>query len=304
MPGPEVHTQNLIKENLPSSGNPVADQIISQYEQIRDLVYPFFVVNQPLPQNVQNQVNGLLAQANALAGGDAAQYLNDFLLQLENAAAPLEAQIGEGYGYVAPYSILFFAEIKRPAGILRLRGKTQPFGQYLIFVPSDGVLQYISFYDPKTKYYGIVYPRVRPNWPYRQPRLTLMPTDASFSDSDNDGLPDVVEMVYRTDPANPDTDGDGIKDGAAVDLGLDPLGGKQTRTGIIATASTPGTAVDIAVENGLAVVAQLDKGMGIFDISNPLNPTLVGQIATPGNARAVARYPATGWLLQPIPPAW
>jgi hypothetical protein len=32
-------------------------------------------------------------------------------------------------------------------------------------------------------------------------------------DSDADGLPDLVESRYETDPANPDTDGDGVDDG-------------------------------------------------------------------------------------------
>jgi hypothetical protein len=35
-------------------------------------------------------------------------------------------------------------------------------------------------------------------------------------DTDGDGLTDVDEAIYTTDPTNPDTDGDGLKDGAEV----------------------------------------------------------------------------------------
>jgi len=43
-------------------------------------------------------------------------------------------------------------------------------------------------------------------------------------DSDNDGLTDVQEKIYGTDPHNPDTDGDGFKDGAEVKSGYNPKG--------------------------------------------------------------------------------
>jgi len=43
------------------------------------------------------------------------------------------------------------------------------------------------------------------------------------TDTDNDGLPDSVEAIYKTDPATPDTDGDGYKDGEEVKNGYDPL---------------------------------------------------------------------------------
>lgn len=42
-------------------------------------------------------------------------------------------------------------------------------------------------------------------------------------DSDNDGLSDAMEALYKTDPSNPDTDGDGYKDGDEVANGYDPL---------------------------------------------------------------------------------
>jgi hypothetical protein len=43
-------------------------------------------------------------------------------------------------------------------------------------------------------------------------------------DSDHDGLPDVLEAFYGTDPLNPDTDGDGVNDGEEVKAGCNPNG--------------------------------------------------------------------------------
>jgi len=49
-------------------------------------------------------------------------------------------------------------------------------------------------------------------------------------DGDNDGLSDVEETAYGTDPKNPDTDGDGFLDGAEVEKGFNPNGsGKLTK---------------------------------------------------------------------------
>ena len=47
------------------------------------------------------------------------------------------------------------------------------------------------------------------------------------SDSDGDGLSDMDEAMYGTDPDNPDTDGDGFKDGAEVDQNSDPKNGNH-----------------------------------------------------------------------------
>lgn len=47
--------------------------------------------------------------------------------------------------------------------------------------------------------------------------------DPQNKDSDNDGLKDWQEDLYKTDPYNPDTDGDGYLDGEEVDSGHNPL---------------------------------------------------------------------------------
>jgi len=42
-------------------------------------------------------------------------------------------------------------------------------------------------------------------------------------DTDQDGLPDLFENIYRTDPSNPDSDGDGTSDLAELSAGRDPI---------------------------------------------------------------------------------
>ncbi len=44
----------------------------------------------------------------------------------------------------------------------------------------------------------------------------------SFDDDDNDGLNNLDEWLYGTDPQNPDTDGDGTSDGNEADQGSNP----------------------------------------------------------------------------------
>lgn len=47
--------------------------------------------------------------------------------------------------------------------------------------------------------------------------------NTSGTDTDNDGLRDWEEVLWKTDPNNPDSDGDGRNDGAEIDEKRDPL---------------------------------------------------------------------------------
>jgi hypothetical protein len=116
--------------------------------------------------------------------------------------------------------------------------------------------------------------------------LVLSPVNPQ--DVDMDGLSDEAETIIGTDMKNPDTDGDGITDGAEVDQGTDPLDGKPTKTGIIASVDTPGNAQDIAAFNDLAVIADGDTGVTVFNVFNAMEPKIVAQVDTPGTAQAVA----------------
>ncbi len=52
--------------------------------------------------------------------------------------------------------------------------------------------------------------------------LTPVIFQQNKKDSDNDGLADWEEVLWKTDPNNPDTDGDGTPDGQEVKQGRDP----------------------------------------------------------------------------------
>jgi hypothetical protein len=118
------------------------------------------------------------------------------------------------------------------------------------------------------------------------PPIVVGPSSAS--DSDGDGLPDDGELVMGTNPQNPDSDGDGARDGPEVQLGDDPLDGLPARTGIIATADTPGTSVDVCAVDDMAVVADSAAGVSVFNVFNGMSPLIVAQVDTPGTAQAVA----------------
>lgn len=106
-------------------------------------------------------------------------------------------------------------------------------------------------------------------------------------DFDADGLHDAGELIMGTASDDADSDNDGINDGTEVKLGLNPLGEAQLITGVIASAATSGTAVDVAAVNNLAAVALSSAGVALFDIS-AMNPVLAAQVATAGSAVRVA----------------
>ncbi|HKQ39599.1 MAG TPA: Ig-like domain-containing protein, partial [Verrucomicrobiae bacterium] len=118
------------------------------------------------------------------------------------------------------------------------------------------------------------------------PAIPLAPSNGA--DADGDGLPDDVEIIIGTDPENPDSDGDGVLDGAEVQQGTDALSNKPVRTGILASADTPGRAVDVCAVNDIAIVADSASGVTVFSIGNGFKPTRIAQIDTPGNAIAVS----------------
>lgn len=118
------------------------------------------------------------------------------------------------------------------------------------------------------------------------PPVTL--SGSAYPDSDGDGLTDDAEFVMGTDPANRDSDGDGATDGAEVQQGTDPLDGLPARTGIIGSAETPGTAIDVCAFNDVVAVADADSGVTVFNVFNGMNPVILAQVDTPGNARRVA----------------
>ncbi|MBI3415185.1 MAG: Ig-like domain-containing protein [Verrucomicrobia bacterium] len=282
-----------ISRQAAASSDPIGDQLNDIIGQIIDLIRPFSRTQSPFPTNVLNQLQGLRQKADILASGNAREYLKNRTVKAEEAFVAAARALGLEPddlrpGNAPPYPVLYAARIARLGGQFILRGETGPFGQYSLFVPRDGTLLYVSFYDARTKQFGLITPYLSPNAEFRLPRFTLSPLANDAPDFDRDGLPNLVEAVYGTDPTKPDTDGDGIADGAEVDQGTNPLDGQPVRTGIVGTAKTPGSAVDIAAANDLLAVAEGTSGVSLLSVSDPMNPVLIGQVDTPGNAQAIA----------------
>lgn len=82
---------------------------------------------------------------------------------------------------------------------------------------------------------------------------------ASFDnkiDTDGDGLLDVNEEIFGTDPNNYDTDGDGYGDMAEINNGYDPLGpGKLTPNQLILIGQMTTTSVDLNITTSSEEVA-------------------------------------------------
>src|SRR5262249_6899306 len=226
-------------------------------------------------------------EADLLAGGDLLSYLNGQITQLEREIAATNENADLIGTTDPPYPIPYMATVLRNGALFYLRGQTLPFGDYSLFVPRDGKLLTVDFYDPKTKTYASIFPYRRPEAPFALPRFKLEALDVEGSDFDHDGLPDLVELIYGTDPSNPDSDGDGIPDGAEIDRGTNPLDGRPALNGIIASAKTLGPAVDICAPKDLVITADGTAGVSIFNVFNASTPTLIAQVPTAGNAQRV-----------------
>ena len=113
----------------------------------------------------------------------------------------------------------------------------------------------------------------------------LILRDASkmgFPDTDSDGLSDLVEGVIGTELSKPDSDGDGVTDREEARNGSNPL------SRIVAAIDTPGFAKDLAVSNELALVADGQSGVGVFNVTTPRAPIRLAQVDIQGDASRVA----------------
>jgi hypothetical protein len=193
------------------------------------------------------------------------------------------------------------------------RGTTDPFGQFQVFPPAPTARctpnvcnpeEYIQnwrlevfAYDATTRRLGRALGfetsgkfggSTTIQGTFAMYAMTFAPIEeVTTADADVDGLPDLVEAVYGTNPANPDSDGDGLLDGAEVDQGLNPLDGRPMAIGVIGSVPTPGPALDIATFNDRAVLALGDSGVGVMDIAIGKLGVLIARLDAPGEVRVV-----------------
>ena len=166
-----------------------------------------------------------------------------------------------------------------------VRGLTSSSGTFRRNTAADADF-FFAQYDSATNTYADANGRTRSNGEVTElPSLPLQ-SAADLPDTDGDGLADKVEFVLGTAPNSRDSDGDGISDLAEVQQGI--LDNVSQGAGIVASADTPGTAVDVRAFDDLVAVADSDAGVTVFNVFNGMNPTAVAQVNTPGNASAVA----------------
>lgn len=102
------------------------------------------------------------------------------------------------------------------------------------------------------------------------PTAQLLQQDGVLSlasqDSDRDGLTDLEEVRYKTDPHNEDTDHDGFPDGVEVDSGYNPT-------------AAPGDGVDQSVPQQTAVRdTSLLNSLGLIPVSEQVDGLNVGGV--------------------------
>lgn len=126
-------------------------------------------------------------------------------------------------------------------------------------------------------------------------RRVLPMTQVGGFDADDDGLSDLAELVIGTKDEAADTDLDGISDLLEIKQGLDPLGGRNLPTGVLASLMFKGTAEAVAVSASItesdkliAYVATGTQGLAVVDASKFTQPKLLGELDLPGNNIDVA----------------
>lgn len=247
----------------------------------------------------------------AAAGRSDFMDLNEFLAglnQLEAATQDLSslgitsldlgAEMGRMHSYVREAyadsrpgaldsSRVYFRLVNESSGAV-LRGRLKGDGNLPLAALAPDSLYRLTFYEPTLRLIGrTVFESAASGVPTELPGPLMVPVADAEPDADGDGLPDVAEIVLGTDPNNPDSDGDGIADGAEIQQGTNPLDNRPAATGIIANATTDGNAVDISVLNDLAVVANSNGSVTVFNIAG-INPVRVAQVPMPGPALRVA----------------
>lgn len=167
-----------------------------------------------------------------------------------------------------------------------LRGVTSDNGAGSVILP--GAATYALFlYDPSTDRVGLE-TGVTTNGGRSTGSLAILVDLPSGPDGDRDGLGQLAESVLGTDAGKADSDGDGVPDGAEVAQGTNPLDGRVVPTGVVATADPPGLAVDVCAVEDVAIVADPDAGISVFNVFSGMDPTIIAQVDTPGTALAVS----------------
>ncbi len=176
--------------------------------------------------------------------------------------------------------------VKDATGRTVQRGRTGPDGS-LGEGFALGADQNYSFecFDPVSGRAGSTSFHTGPNGSLFQLPSVQVGTDIS-PDSDQDGLSDFGEGVFGFNPKLADSDGDGISDLIAAQSPPGPGNGPLNFTGIIRSVGV-GRLEDGSAFNDTLVAAGRSEGVFVFNVFDPLQPRLIAQVDTPGDAWAV-----------------
>lgn len=238
-----------------------------------------------LPALIRAEVESMYAAAVAALGSDPLDYSEERAKGSEQTyATELTSQSSLPEREV-PFAAVTVLEA---GGIMVLRSKTKADGSYELFLPRGGRLLFLQFFDAFD--WSVGFARLREVREADDDFIGpfMAPIGPSAPDADADGLPDLAEVVLGTDPGNVDSDADSLPDGVEVRQGTNPLDGRPVATGVIASTGLPGDAQDVCAINNTAIVALGAPGVGVLNVFNGLNPTLIALVDTPGSAQAVA----------------
>ncbi|WP_170062577.1 VCBS domain-containing protein [Roseovarius mucosus] len=200
--------------------------------------------------------------------------------------------------FVDSFNPLFAQAILDDGTVLRAR--LAPGEEFSINGPvgTDAV---IRFFDPATNLFSERTITFGEDNTTGRSVLSIVLTE----DRDGDGIPDLGEEVIGTDPDSADSDGDGTLDGVEIRTGAVSANDPGTLpTGIIGSVALEGAARDVAViptagapGQNFALVAAGTGGLAIVDVGQATAPSLVRQIALPGEAVSLDVDAAAGLAL-------
>ncbi len=194
---------------------------------------------------------------------------------VDSAGAPRKAEV--------LYALLMESD---PVSAPR-RGRTTTLGTFFEIVPANQVYS-LAQYDPANDEFGIATGISSGNGQTTTFHTVALDAVDGLPDTDADGLVDLAEYVAATDPTNPDTDGDGETDFDELRAGTNPLDGVGTAAGTAVAADTPGLAFDVCLDEGVAVVADQQGGISVFNVYAGLTPEWIAVVDTPAPALRVA----------------
>lgn len=200
-----------------------------------------------------------------------------------SAAGSDLAEYGEAVQRSSYYRLTIDADTTVPPVVQR--GRTAPSGGLSLIMAPD-TRYALSLYDPISKEIGSTLGATGANGSNIDLNIIAYQSTSGMLDADNDGLANQAEDIIGTNPNLSDSDGDGIQDGAEVEQGSDPLGGLIAQTGLIATVPQTAPAWHISTSNNQAVISHRAQGFSLYNISNPLTPSLTQLYDTAGSAEA------------------